>query len=120
MYSWSQDKRKLALWREHGLVIERLEFLAGNRLRLNNIELELNRAQMQTLRELATKRLADEPLHPAELPGDNGTQLIKRLREELGARLLEKSLIQNRRGKGYWLDMEPSHIRILEEDTEAS
>lgn len=120
MYSWSQDKRRLALWREHGLVIERLEFLAGNRLRLNNIELELNRAQMQTLRELATKRLADEPLHPAELPGDNGTQLIKRLREELGARLLEKSLIQNRRGKGYWLDMEASHIRILEEDTETS
>lgn len=118
MYSWSQDKRRLALWRESGLVVERLEFLAGDRLRLNNLELELNRAQMQTLRELVTKRQADLPLHPAELPGDNGTQLIKRLREELGARWLEKSLIQNRRGKGYWLDMDPSHIRLLAEDTD--
>lgn len=118
MYSWSQDKRRLALWREHGLVVEHLEFLAGDRIRLNNMELELNRAQMQTLRELVNKRQVDLPLHPAELPGDNGTQLIKRLREELGARLLEKSLIQNRRGKGYWLDMDPSHIRLLTEDAD--
>lgn len=120
MYSWSQDKRRLALWREQGLVVERLEFLSGNRLRLNHLELELNRAQMQTLRELVSKRQADLPLHPADLPGDNGTQLIKRLREELGARLLEKSLIQNRRGKGYWLDMEAAHIHIFEEETEPS
>lgn len=120
MYSWSQDKRRLALWREQGLVVERLEFLTGNRLRLNSIELELNRAQMQTLRELVIKRQADLPLHPADLPGDNGTQLIKRLREELGARWLEKSLIQNRRGKGYWLDMEPSHIHLLDEETESN
>lgn len=119
MYSWSQDKRRLALWRETGLVVERLEFLAGDRLRLNNLELELNRAQMQTLRELVSKRQADLSLHPAELPGDNGTQLIKRLREELGARWLEKTLIQNRRGKGYWLDMDPSHIHLLTEDTES-
>lgn len=120
MYSWSQDKRRLALWREQGLVVERLEFLSGNRLRLNHLELELNRAQMQTLRELVSKRQADLPLHPADLPGDNGTQLIKRLREELGARLLEKSLIQNRRGKGYWLDMEASHIHVFEEETDPS
>ena len=119
MYSWSRDKRRLALWREQGLVIERLEFLSGNRLRLNQMELELNRAQMQTLRELVTKRQADLPLHPADLPGDNGTQLIKRLREELGARLLEKSFIQNRRGKGYWLDMEAAHIHVLEDELES-
>lgn len=120
MYSWSQDKRRLALWRERGLVVERLEFLTGNRLRLNHLELELNRAQMQTLRELVAKRQTDLPLHPADLPGDNGTQLIKRLREELGARLLEKSLIQNRRGKGYWLDMDASHIHVIDDDSEAS
>lgn len=118
MYAWSRDKRRLALWREQGLVIERLEFLSGNRLRLNQMDLELNRAQMQTLRELVTKRQADLPLHPADLPGDNGTQLIKRLREELGARLLEKSFIQNRRGKGYWLDMEAAHIHFLETEPE--
>ncbi|TXH71177.1 MAG: hypothetical protein E6Q83_02950 [Thiothrix sp.] len=119
MYAWSRDKRRLALWREQGLVVERLEFLTGNRLRLNQLELELNRAQMQTLRELVIKRQAELPLHPADLPGDNGTQLIKRLREELGARLLEKSLIQNRRGKGYWLDMEATHIHVLDDETEA-
>lgn len=120
MYSWSQDKRRLALLRDQGFIVERLEFLSGNRLRLNNLELELNRAQMQTLRELVAKRQAELPLHPADLPGDNGTQLIKRLREELGARLLEKSLIQNRRGKGYWLDMEPSHIHVLDDEPEAT
>ena len=112
MYSWSQDKRRLAQYRAAGFVVERLEFLTGDRLRLNNLELELNRAQMQTLKELVLKRQAALPLHPADLPGDNGTQLIKRLREELGARLLEKSLIQNRRGKGYWLDMDVHHIHL--------
>lgn len=120
LYSWSLDRRKLAEWRDHGLVVERLEFLAGNRLRLNNMELELNRAQLQTLKELASKRSQDLPLHPADLPGDNGTQSIKRLREELGARLLEKSLIQNRRGKGYWLLMDPQHIHDSEADSEAA
>ncbi len=118
MYIWSQDKRKLAQWRDTGLVVERLEFLPGNRLRLNNMEIELNRAQMATLKELVAKRRADQPLHPADLPGDNGTQMIKRLREELGARLLEKSLIQSRRGKGYWIDIDPSLIREHEEDSD--
>lgn len=39
LYLWNQDRRKLTKWRETGLVVERIEFLAGNRLRINNIEL---------------------------------------------------------------------------------
>ncbi len=116
MYIWAQDKRKLARWQETGLVVERLEFRSGNRLRVNNIEIELNRAQFTTLKELVNKRKTGETLHPADLPGDNGTQMIKRLREELGARLLEKSLIKSRRGKGYWIEIDPSQIKDEEDE----
>ncbi|MEZ5478893.1 MAG: hypothetical protein R3E95_15870 [Thiolinea sp.] len=63
MYLWSKDRRKLADWQNSGLVVERLEFLSGNRLRLNGMELELNRAQLNTLHELVKKRIAGEPLH---------------------------------------------------------
>jgi len=117
MYVWSRDRRKMARWREVGLVIERLEFRSGNRLRLNHLELELNRAQMNTLRALVKQRCEGEPLHPADLPGDNGTQMMKRLREELGARLLEQALIKNRRSKGYWIEINPNVVR--DDDPEA-
>ncbi len=111
MYLWSRDRRKMAQWQESGLVIERLEFRPGNRLVINTIELELNRAQMTTLKALVKKRMEGQTLHPADLPGDNGTQMIKRLREELGARLLEKSLIKSRRSKGYWIEVNPKVIK---------
>lgn len=112
MYLWNKDRRRLSNWQNSGLVIERLEFLSGNRLRLNGTEIELNRAQYTTLTELVTKRLAGEPLHPGDLPGDNGTQMIKRLREELGGRLIEQSFIKSRRGKGYWAEIDPENIRF--------
>lgn len=115
MFLWSKDRRKLAEWQNSGLVVERLEFLSGNRLRLNGTEIELNRAQFNTLRELIDKRMEGQTLHPSELPGDNGTQLIKRLREEMGGRLLEQSLIKNRRGKGYWAEIDPSNIKMRDE-----
>ena len=112
MFLWAQDRRKLADWQHSGLVIERLEFMSGNRLRINSTEIELNRAQYQTLKELINKRLSGEPLHPSDLPGDNGTQMIKRLREELGGRLIEQNLIKSRRGKGYWAEVDPENIRM--------
>ena len=62
--------------------------------------------------QLTLKRIDGEPLHPSDLPGDNGTQMIKRLREELGGRLIEQSLIKSRRGKGYWAEVDPENIKI--------
>jgi len=115
MFLWAKDRRKLADWQHSGLVVERIEFMPGNRLRLNSTEIELNRAQYHTLKELIEKRLAGEPLHPSELPGDNGTQMIKRLREELGGRLVEQNLIKSRRGKGYWAEIDPANVRIKDD-----
>lgn len=116
MLLWNRDRRRLSEWQNSGLVIERLELLSGERLRLNGTELELNRAQFSTLSALLDKRLAGEALHPSDLPGDNGTQMIKRLREELGGRLIEQSFIKSRRGKGYWAEIEPENIRIRHTD----
>ena len=112
LYLWSRDRRRLTEWQHAGLMIERIEFLSGNRLRLNSTEIELNRAQYGTLRLLIERRLQGESLHPSELPGDNGTQMIKRLREELGGRLMEQTLIKNRRGKGYWAEIPKNNIHI--------
>ena len=112
LFLWAKDRRKLADWQHSGLVVERLEFMPGNRLRINSTEIELNRAQYHTLKELINKRIAGEPLHPSELPGDNGTQMIKRLREELGGRLIEQNLIKSRRGKGYWAEIDPDNVRM--------
>ncbi len=112
LFLWAKDRRKLTDWQHSGLVVERLEFMSGNRLRINSTEIELNRAQYHTLKELINKRIAGDPLHPSELPGDNGTQMIKRLREELGGRLIEQNLIKSRRGKGYWAEVDPDNIRM--------
>ncbi|MGB0845648.1 MAG: hypothetical protein ACPGSM_02940 [Thiolinea sp.] len=115
MFLWAKDRRKLSDWQHSGLVVERLEFIPGNRLRINSTEIELNRAQYHTFKELINKRIEGEPLHPSDLPGDNGTQMIKRLREELGGRLIEQNLIKSRRGKGYWAEIDPDHVRMKDE-----
>lgn len=112
MLLWNRDRHRLARWQSKGLVIEKLEFLSGNRLRINSTEIELNRAQFSTLQALINKRIESDVLHPSELPGDNGTQMIKRLREEMGGRLIEQVLIKNRRGKGYWAEIDPENIFI--------
>ncbi len=116
MFLWSKDRRKLADWQNSGLVVERLELLSGNRLKINGLEIELNRAQYGTLKQLINKRMQGENLHPSDLPGDNGTQMIKRLREEMGGRLVEQSLIKSRRGKGYWAEIDPENIKIRDRD----
>lgn len=65
---------------------ERLEFLDGSRLRIDHIEIEINKAQFQTLLDLARKRLEDPSLHSLAINQDNVAQAIKRLRGELGSR----------------------------------
>ena len=116
VYLWNKDRKRLNDWKHNGLVIEQMEFLSGNRLRLNSTEIELNRAQYMTLRLLAEKRTHGESLHPADLPSDNGTQMIKRLREELGGKLMEQHFIRNRRGKGYWAEVKAENIRFNDSD----
>lgn len=111
-YFWSIDRKKILHWKENGILYERLEFLDGGRIRIDHIEMEINKAQLQTLLDLARKRLEGTPLHPLDLNQDNAAQAIKRLREELGSRLLEKTFIKNHRGKGYWLDIEPANIKL--------
>lgn len=114
MYLRSQDLKKLDSWRESGFLCERLEFLPANRVKLNNLELELNKTQIDNLQKLAHYRLKGKPLHSLDM-GDHAVQSIKRLREELGAKFIEKSLVKVRRSEGYWLEVEAARIHGLPE-----
>lgn len=109
LYLRSQDLKKLDLWRESGFLCERLEFLPANRVKLNNLELELNKTQIDNLQKLAHHRVLGKPLHSLDM-GDHAVQSIKRLREELGSKFIEKSLVKVRRSEGYWLEVEASKI----------
>lgn len=110
MYAWHKDRERLVIWRDSGFLCERLEILPGNCLRLNNLEIQLNRAQLDTLCQLVQKRLGDMPLHALDI-GEHGVQSIKRLREELGSKFLEKAFIKVKKGEGYWLEVDPVSIR---------
>lgn len=110
LYLWKEDRKKMTTWKEVGFACERLEFLQASRVKINQTELLLNNSQYLTLQRLANSRMAGEALHGIEL-GDNATQVVKRLREELGSKLIEKTLIMNHRGKGYWVDIDPQNIK---------
>lgn len=111
MYMWLLDRRKLKRWKRSGFFCDHLEFLSANRIRINDIELELNKAQIDTLNLLTQQRLSNELLHNLEIgTKGNGAQSIKRLREELGAKLMEKTLIKVRKCEGYWIEIDPDNI----------
>lgn len=112
MYLRGQDLKKLDSWRESGFFCERLEFLPANRVKLNNIELELNKTQIENLQKLAHHRIKGKPLHSLDM-GDHAVQSIKRLREELGAKFIEKSFVKVRRSEGYWLEVDAGKIHGL-------
>jgi hypothetical protein len=112
MYLRSLDLKKIDQWRETGFLCERLEFLPANRILLNNIELELNKTQIESLRKLAHNRVIGKPLHSVDM-GDHAVQSIKRLREELGSKFIEKSLVKVRRREGYWLEVDAGGIHGL-------
>ena len=109
MYMWSRDRKKLNHWKESGFLCERLELLPANRIKINNIELELNKAQIDTLNMLVTQRLRGKLLHSLDM-GDHGVQAIKRLREELGSKFMEKTLVKVRKREGYWVEVDCSNI----------
>jgi len=112
LFLWNLDRKKLDAWRESGFQCERLEFLPANRIKLNNIELELNKTQVENLQKLARQRRTGKPLHSVDM-GDHAVQNIKRLREELGSKFIEKSLVKVRRREGYWLEVEADNIHGL-------
>lgn len=111
MYAWNIDRKRLIVWRDAGFLCEHLEILPADRLRINNIEIQLNRTQLDTLKKLLLKRLEGVPLHALDI-GEHGIQSIKRLREELGAKFLEKVFIKVNKGQGYWLEVDPSSIKV--------
>ena len=113
LYLWAKDRKKMAAWKEIGFACDRIEFLQSNRIKLNHTELLLNKSQYCTLQKLVKSRIQGEALHSIDL-GENATQIVKRLREELGSKLLEKTLIMNHRGKGYWIDIDPKKIKGIE------
>ena len=115
MIFWLRDRRRLDKWREVGFTCERLEFLPANRIRLNNIELELNKTQVDNLKKLATNRVKGETLHATDM-GNHGVQSIKRLREELGIKFFERCLIKARKHEGYWLEIDAQNIHGLSGD----
>jgi len=109
MYLRTLDLKKIDQWRESGFLCERLEFLPANRIKLNNLELELNKVQIENLKKLAHHRIIGKPLHSVDM-GDHAVQSIKRLREELGAKFIEKSLVKVRTKEGYWLEVDAGGI----------
>lgn len=117
MIFWQRDRRRLDTWREVGFACERLEFLPANRIRLNNAELELNKTQIESLKKLAVSRIKGEALHSSEM-GNHGVQAVKRLREELGMKFFERSLIKARKNEGYWLEIDPRNIHGLPDDSD--
>ena len=108
-FLWNRDRKKLELWRESGFLCERLEFLPANRLRLNNIEIELNKTQIDNLLKIAKSRKKGKPIHTLDI-GDHGAQSTNRLREELGKKFIEKSFIKHRKQEGYWLEVDSDRI----------
>lgn len=107
-YFWAKDRRRLVKWKKAGFLCQSLEFLPANRVKINNVELAINKTQISTLKMLAQQREKGKPLHSLEM--DHGVQTIKRLREELGARLLESTFVKVRKGEGYWLEVNPKNI----------
>ena len=103
------------------LVLSRAE----NAVALNDIDLKLTDAAMETLSVLAEARLDGDVLTGAQIeamisgkdPSDceeaAGATRIKRLRDALGNQIVTALLIRNITRQGYVLDLDPKVIRIL-------
>ena len=102
------------------LVLSRSE----NLVHLNDIELKLTDAAMETLSVLAEARLDGEVLTGAQIeatvsgkPEQNceeaaGATRIKRLRDAMGNQIVTALLVRNITRQGYVLDLDPKVIRI--------
>lgn len=91
---------------------------------LNNLELKLTEAAIETLSVLAEARMDDDVLTGAEIeamisgrnPADcdeaSGATRIKRLRDSLGNQLVSELLIKNIARRGYMLAIDKDVIRM--------
>lgn len=92
---------------------------------LNNLELKLTEAAIETLSVLAEARMDDDVLTGAEIeamisgrnPADcdeaSGATRIKRLRDSLGNQLVSELLIKNIARRGYMLAIEKNVIKMI-------
>lgn len=92
---------------------------------LNNLELKLTEAAIETLSVLAEARMDDDVLSGAEIeamisgrnPADcdeaSGATRIKRLRDSLGNQLVSELLIKNIARRGYMLAIEKNVIKMI-------
>jgi DNA-binding winged helix-turn-helix (wHTH) protein len=102
------------------LVLSRAE----NLVHLNDIELKLTEAAMETLAVLAEARLDGEVLTGAQIESTvsgkpeasceeaAGATRIKRLRDAMGNQIVTALLVRNITRQGYVLDLDPKVIRI--------
>ncbi len=98
---------------------------AENTVYLNNLELKLTAAAIETLAALAEARMDDEMLSGSELealisgrPASEcdeaaGATRIKRLRDSLGNQLVAELLVKNIARRGYLLAIEKDVIRMI-------
>ena len=120
----TQNRRMDAIERS-GIQVTSLDLVrAENVVRLNDIELKLTDAAMETLAVLAEARMDGDVLTGAQIeatvsgkPEDSceeaaGATRIKRLRDAMGNQLMSALLIRNITRQGYVLDLDPKVIRI--------
>ncbi len=96
-----------------------------NTVYLNNLELKLTEAAIETLSVLAEARMDDEVLSGAEIeamisgrdPSEceeaAGATRIKRLRDSLGNQLVSELLVKNIARRGYMLAIDKDVIRMV-------
>lgn len=120
----TQNRRMDAIERS-GIQVTSLDLVrAENVVRLNDIDLKLTDAAMETLAVLAEARLDGDVLTGAQIESTvsgkaeadcdeaAGATRIKRLRDSLGNQLVSALLIRNITRQGYVLDLDPKVIRI--------
>lgn len=96
-----------------------------NTVYLNNIELKLTEAAVETLAVLAEARMDEDVLSgleieamisgrdPADCDEATGTMRIKRLRDALGNQIVSELLVKNIARKGYMLAVPRDVIRMI-------
>ena len=120
----SQNRRMDEIERS-GIQVTSLDLVRAEKVvRLNDIELKLTDAAMETLAVLAEARLDGDVLTGAQIeatvsgkPEANcdeaaGATRIKRLRDSMGNQLVSALLVRNITRQGYVLDLDPKVIRI--------
>lgn len=105
IWHWIEIKSINSSIQKRGVFFNYIEVSEEGRIKIDDIELSLNRCQVQTFLQLIHAHQSGKILHAIDINKENGAIMIKRLREELGARLLEKLFIVSQYGVGYRLNI---------------